>query len=162
MEEEVGDHILSLFGEEIKYKFHAGGREDIDVRMLGTGRPFMLEILNPHTPISALKHPLSEIAALINQKSEFIQATNIRFVDVNYFNDLQESANTKIKQYRCVVWSEKRLKSDDLELLEGVQDLKVAQKTPMRVLHRRALLTREKYIHRIKGYFLSEHFLVYI
>ena len=52
----------------------------------------MLEILNPHTPISALKHPLSEIAALINQKSEFIQATNIRFVDVNYFTSVFDIA----------------------------------------------------------------------
>ena len=29
-------------------KFHGAGREDIDVRMLGTGRPFVLEIKEPH------------------------------------------------------------------------------------------------------------------
>ena len=27
------------------YKFHSAGREDIDVRMLGTGRPFVIELL---------------------------------------------------------------------------------------------------------------------
>lgn len=29
-------------------KFHSGGREDIDVRMLGNGRPFVLELVDPH------------------------------------------------------------------------------------------------------------------
>lgn len=28
-------------------KFHSGGREDIDVRMLGNGRPFLIELINP-------------------------------------------------------------------------------------------------------------------
>ena len=28
-------------------KFHGAGREDIDVRMLGSGRTFVLEILEP-------------------------------------------------------------------------------------------------------------------
>jgi tRNA pseudouridine synthase 10 len=31
---------------------HAAGREDIDVRMLGTGRPFVFEIINPKKSIS--------------------------------------------------------------------------------------------------------------
>ena len=30
-------------------KFHGAGREDIDVRMLGRGRPFILEVINPRT-----------------------------------------------------------------------------------------------------------------
>ncbi len=30
------------------YKFVSAGREDCDVRMLGNGRPFILEMLNPH------------------------------------------------------------------------------------------------------------------
>lgn len=29
-------------------KFHSGGREDIDVRMLGNGRPFAIELVDPH------------------------------------------------------------------------------------------------------------------
>lgn len=27
-------------------KFHSAGREDMDVRMLGQGRPFVLEVIN--------------------------------------------------------------------------------------------------------------------
>jgi tRNA pseudouridine synthase 10 len=33
--------------------FHAAGREDADVRMLGNGRPFMLELVDCHTRVSA-------------------------------------------------------------------------------------------------------------
>lgn len=31
----------------IGYKFVSAGREDANVRMLGTGRPFYLELINP-------------------------------------------------------------------------------------------------------------------
>ena len=30
-----------------KNKFHGAGREDVDVRMLGAGRPFVMEVINP-------------------------------------------------------------------------------------------------------------------
>lgn len=33
--------------DKIDIKFHAGGREDIDVRMLKGGRPFVIELVNP-------------------------------------------------------------------------------------------------------------------
>lgn len=36
---------VSWFAE---MRFSSSGREDIDVRMLGEGRPFVLEIINPH------------------------------------------------------------------------------------------------------------------
>ena len=31
---------------------HAAGREDLDVRMLGTGRPFIFELINPTRVLS--------------------------------------------------------------------------------------------------------------
>jgi len=45
-------------------KFHGAGREDIDVRMLGRGRPFILEVINPRT----LK-PLWEAAAAASKRA---------------------------------------------------------------------------------------------
>jgi tRNA pseudouridine synthase 10 len=30
-----------------EWRFSASGREDVDVRMLGTGRPFVVEFINP-------------------------------------------------------------------------------------------------------------------
>jgi len=30
-----------------EWRFSASGREDVDVRMLGSGRPFVIELINP-------------------------------------------------------------------------------------------------------------------
>jgi tRNA pseudouridine synthase 10 len=49
VEEIIGNAILPYLRGD-RYKFHAAGREagreDIDVRMLGSGRPFLAEVLN--------------------------------------------------------------------------------------------------------------------
>jgi tRNA pseudouridine synthase 10 len=46
VEELISEHFLKLTkGREAK--FHGAGREDIDVLMLGSGRPFVLEIKEP-------------------------------------------------------------------------------------------------------------------
>ena len=47
LQESIEDRIFKLFypgqkKEDVETKFHAGGREDIDVRMLQGGRPFVL------------------------------------------------------------------------------------------------------------------------
>lgn len=41
--------------------------------------------------------------------------------------------------------------------LEAVKDLSLQQLTPLRVLHRRTLLSREKTIHRLKLHLVSGH-----
>lgn len=48
VEELVAEPISSAFGA-LQFKFVASGREDIDVRMLGTGRPFVVELIRPQT-----------------------------------------------------------------------------------------------------------------
>ncbi|KAI3788823.1 hypothetical protein L2E82_01601 [Cichorium intybus] len=45
VEELIGGNILPMCNGD-GYKFHAAGREDIDVRMLGSGMPYLVEIQN--------------------------------------------------------------------------------------------------------------------
>ncbi|NCF97381.1 MAG: hypothetical protein GWP21_05640 [Euryarchaeota archaeon] len=42
----IGDPLLDIFGSE-EHAFHGMGREDIDVRCLGRGRPFVIELKKP-------------------------------------------------------------------------------------------------------------------
>ena len=42
----IGDPLLDIFGSE-EHAFHGMGREDIDVRCLGRGRPFVIEMKKP-------------------------------------------------------------------------------------------------------------------
>ena len=46
VEEYLSAPVLAHFGSS-RAKLISGGREDIDVRMLGNGRPFVLEIIEP-------------------------------------------------------------------------------------------------------------------
>ncbi len=50
METSVEDLILDRMKEFFPFdqaRFSSSGREDIDVRTLGRGRPFMFEVVNP-------------------------------------------------------------------------------------------------------------------
>ena len=60
--EELSSKPLLEAAEGEKTLFHASGREDIDARMLGTGRPFVIEVSKPKKRFVNLK----EIEAKIN------------------------------------------------------------------------------------------------
>ena len=45
----ITDVLLPLFGAS-DGRFHSAGREDVDVRMLGEGRPFLVELVAPKRP----------------------------------------------------------------------------------------------------------------
>ena len=50
--EEIIANAVKPFFEADNAQLHGSGREDIDVRMLGRGRPFVLELVNPKLAIS--------------------------------------------------------------------------------------------------------------
>ncbi|CAA2993072.1 tRNA pseudouridine synthase Pus10 isoform X1 [Olea europaea subsp. europaea] len=161
VEELVGGTILPICQGD-SYKFHAAGREDIDVRMLGTGRPFLVEIQNA-------RQVLSE--ALIKDIETKINSTETKYVRVK---NLKESGSQgwalmhegeAEKQYVAVVWISRPLDDNDVETVTSLKDMKTLQKTPVRVLHRRSSLVREKIIHwmnieRIAG--SSQYFLLHL
>lgn len=60
------------------FKFSASGREDVDVRMLGRGRPFLLEITNPR--FAEEEDILNKIKANINQNKD-VNVLDFQFVD---------------------------------------------------------------------------------
>ena len=57
------ENVQDILGESIRKEIfgasdvnlHGSGREDVDVRMLGQGRPFILEFSNPRKGISCHK-----------------------------------------------------------------------------------------------------------
>jgi len=67
VEELLAKEIVPFFKAE-GFKFHTAGREDADVRMLGTGRPFIFELSNPHRTSFPDNH-FSTLAENINRNS---------------------------------------------------------------------------------------------
>ena len=70
----IGDPLLELFGSD-EHAFHGMGREDIDVRCLGRGRPFVIELKKPFKRNVGVNH----IMAAINEHSNGrIEVSDVR------------------------------------------------------------------------------------
>lgn len=65
-----------------------------------------------------------------------------------------------MRLHSCVVWSEAPLTSEAIAKLDAIHDLTIDQKTPVRVLHRRTLMTRPKIIHAAKCEVLNKHYML--
>ena len=143
VEELIGESILEISkGEDIA--FHAAGREDVDARMLGTGRPFILEVKRPKKRFLNLEN-LTEI---INKKAKNkIQVLNLSLATKKDIKSLKKAeGSTKI--YKVTIDFERVVSDEELnKISKTLTKSKIQQKTPNRVLHRRADLVREKYIY---------------
>ncbi len=130
-----------------KTAFHASGREDIDARMLGTGRPFVIEVSKPKKRFFDLR----EIEAKINADAVGkVQVSRLRFATKDVVRRLKKGEGSQ-KKYRLLAEFENDVSEEDLHLLgEKLTGALIKQQTPLRVLHRRADLTREKYIYKLK------------
>ncbi len=113
-------------------KFHGAGREDIDVRMLGEGRPFIFEVIDP----KVLDVDLSELEREINEYAAGrIEILGLHRVERKRVAAIKETPTDKI--YKALVEIEGTVPADKLESLPGTR-LKIVQRTPARVAHRRA------------------------
>jgi tRNA pseudouridine synthase 10 len=131
----------------IKASLHGSGREDIDARMLGKGRPFVIEITKPQKRFLDLKKLKEVINTYAKGKVEVL---NLQFADKAVVRRLKKAESAQ-KEYRVLIEFENKIATKDLRLLEErLTNVMVKQKTPIRVLHRRANLTREKHIYEVK------------
>jgi tRNA pseudouridine synthase 10 len=127
--------------------FHASGREDIDARMLGTGRPFVVEISKPKKRSLDLKQVEEEINAGAKDK---VEISRLRFTTRDVVRKLKKAENAQ-KEYRALIAFENEISDADIQLLqEKLNGTLIKQQTPLRVVHRRADLTRERYIYKLK------------
>ncbi len=145
VEELIGEEILKET-EGKKWVFHGAGREDVDVLMLGNGRPFVIEIKNPKkrsVELLALMERINRnakekiaITGLINSnKKEVIRIKAMRASKIYEAEIEFESPTTKEKVKKAI------------SQLRGSQ---IIQKTPLRVVHRRADIVRERRIEEIE------------
>ena len=131
----------------IKASFHGSGREDIDARMLGKGRPFVIEITKPQKRFLDLKKLKEGVNTYAKGK---VEISNLQFADKAVVRKVKKAESAQ-KEYNVVIEFENKIATKDLHLLkEKLTNIMVMQKTPLRVLHRRADLTREKYIYEVK------------
>ena len=123
--------------------FHGAGREDVDARMLGTGRPFVVEVERP-------RHRRPDVAALertINAAADGrVEVVGLRLATYEMVERVKELPASK--RYRATVAFEAPVDPDALEeAIEALVGTTVEQYTPTRVDHRRASRTRTRTVY---------------
>ena len=138
-------------------RFSSSGREDIDVRMLGSGRPFMLELVNPR--LLSYEEIQSDLEDSINKSTSDIAVRDLKMVDKKTSLILKTGEEEKEKLYSALIWTSQVIEPESLGFLNEVSNLHISQKTPVRVLHRRSLATRERIIYSLKATWIDpNHF----
>jgi len=123
-----------------KNKFHGAGREDIDVRMLGRGRPFVMELVNPRV----LEVDLAALEAEINRRNEErLEVCGLHWSERGRVRTLKETRHAK--EYEALVEIGQEPDPARVEELIG-RRVTIEQQTPQRVAHRRAAMVRERWI----------------
>jgi len=131
--------IIKLSGG-VDAVFHGAGREDVDARMLGTGRPFVLEVKEPvrrHFDLTKLKDKINKYA-----KGK-VKVRNLKFVDKEAVEAVKSEYADKV--YRLRIIFKRAVPREKLEsALNKLTKTAIKQRTPLRVAHRRTDKIRTK------------------
>ncbi|KAM4902843.1 tRNA pseudouridine synthase Pus10 isoform 2-T2 [Sylvia borin] len=155
VEELISEHLMAQFKAD-SFNFSSSGREDVDVRTLGNGRPFAMELVNPHR-VHFTAEEMKRLQQAINDSSDKIQVRDLQLVTREAIGRMKEGEEEKTKTYSALIWTDKAIQREDIAFLDDIKELKLEQKTPLRVLHRRPLAARRRLIHTMSSEYIDEH-----
>jgi tRNA pseudouridine synthase 10 len=127
------------------FSFHGAGREDIDVKMLGNGRPFILEIINPinrNINLEILQNSINKFNKnkISVSKLKFVAKDEIKKIKIKKYK----------KTYRVLIYCKNKF---DIEKLKkaalSLRGKTISQYTPTRVARRRANMIRNRKIYEL-------------
>lgn len=149
VQEIIGDIATEMSGGE-EHFFHGMGREDIDACMTGNGRPFVLEISKPRKRDIDLdelerRANASELAGYINLHMVAREAVQ------------KYKAADPDKTYRARVKAEGKVNKERLyEVALSFKNVRIDQRTPRRVEHRRADLVRKREVRWVEAEMIGD------
>ncbi|MGC8582228.1 MAG: tRNA pseudouridine(54/55) synthase Pus10 [Thermoproteus sp.] len=143
--EEVLDPVRARFGGSALV-LHAAGREDSDVRMLGNGRPAVVEIKEP----SKYRGDLSGLA------TEWVILSPLKPGTRNDVREMKAKSKTSIKLYRAVALSDKPISAEDLARLKALEGAVVVQRTPRRIKRLNPRARRRRMVYNIEAYQIAD------
>ena len=131
----------ALDGEEAV--FHGAGREDVDARMLGDGRPFVVEVKQPRkrsVDADELERDVNDFA------DGKVEVEGLRWATHEMVERVKE--HDASKTYRMTVDLASAVEADELDAaFETLAGATIEQETPQRVSHRRAAKTRVREVY---------------
>ncbi len=127
-----------IFFQASGNKFHGQGREDVDVKMLGSGRSFVLELIEPKKRVV----DVSELEKAINSFADGkVTVSSIVISSKQRIAELKESKARKL--YLATVTCSSPPNHEVINSLLG-KKIEIKQRTPNRVSKRRSDLVRER------------------
>jgi tRNA pseudouridine synthase 10 len=155
--QEIIGNVLLKEAEGADHFFHGMGREDIDARMLGTGRPFVLEVSEPkrrHLDLERMTSAINENGAGLADFSELRPSTREEVRQIK--------AAVPDKVYLAEVRVQGKVNKDRVnEVVQSLSQARITQQTPTRVAHRRADLARQRAVHELQVTEIGEdHFIL--
>jgi tRNA pseudouridine synthase 10 len=150
VQEVIGDIALRMSGGK-EHFLHGMGREDIDALMLGTGRPFVLEISSPRIRDICLDDLEKEANC-----SDLAKFNSLTFTTRDSVQHMKELAPSKT--YKARVTAEGKVNKERVnEVARTFRNLCIDQRTPARVEHRRADLVRKRRVLWVEADWIDEH-----
>jgi len=142
--------VLGAAFKTRKNKFHGAGREDVNVRMLGEGRPFVVELVGP----KCFDVDLAACEAEINKRNAGrLEVRGLHWTEKSRVPQIKEERHAK--EYRALVRVGAPVDPARVRAVAGPRR-SIVQQTPERVAHRRANLERERWIEIVKAEPASE------
>lgn len=143
VEEIIGEPLKEMvFGED--YTLHGMGREDIDAKMLGNGRPFVMEIKNPlkrHMDLKELKRRV--------KKDGRVEIDSLKITYRDKVRAIKEAEPDKT--YKVKIALKKPVSRGKFKkVLQSLSGVTLRQRTPNRVSHRRSDKVRKRKISEIE------------
>jgi tRNA pseudouridine synthase 10 len=144
----IGEPALRIF-EALSYKFHGAGREDVDATVTGTGRPFILELKHPRKRFVNL----SILERAVNESARGkVEIANLEYSSRRELRILKSLSPIASKTYEAVVEFDGDVEEEALrQVMEKFRDIVINQRTPRRVLRRRADKIRQKKVYYVEA-----------
>ncbi|MCS7094737.1 MAG: tRNA pseudouridine(54/55) synthase Pus10 [Thaumarchaeota archaeon] len=151
--EYVGMPALEIWGA-IDYRFHAAGREDVDATVEGTGRPFVLELLEP----TRRRGDLHLYAERVREFSgNWVEVIDLGYASRAEVRFLKTEVEKKVKSYKVKVTFREPVPPEAIDrVCSALRGAVVSQRTPTRVLRRKGERLRHKRVHDASAIMLNE------
>ncbi|MDP2216846.1 MAG: tRNA pseudouridine(54/55) synthase Pus10 [Methanolobus sp.] len=155
VDELIREEILKVTGAS-DTTFHGAGREDIDALMGGTGRPFVVEVLN--SPIRSFD--VAELETRINAFAQGkVEVQGLQMVQKEVIEALKASKADKVYNLK-VTFKEPVSKEMLISAIDSLVGAEISQRTPQRVSHRRADLVRKRNVHDMQLTELTDEYAI--
>ena len=132
--------------------FHGMGREDIDVRCLGDGRPFVAELKSPTRRTLDLEKLMNSINKAAKNRIEIHGLRHSNRAEVSRIKETQAEKSYTIR-FTC----EHELADEELtNRIQSLSGQELEQQPPQRVAHRRADKIRKRKVVSIENILIED------